>query len=51
MSESSWTDIFMLTDDDVKELDAKTDEFMENEFVTGLFICMADIGRYDKLKT
>ncbi len=51
MSETGCTKISSLTEDQAKELKAKTNGRAQNKFVAGLFICMADNGHYGELKT
>ncbi len=45
MEDNGWTDISMLLEEQVKELDGKTDKHSENKLMTGLFVCKADNGR------
>ncbi len=51
MLENGWTNISTLTEEEAKDLEAKTDGQAENEFVAGLFICWSDNGRYGEIKT
>ncbi len=51
MTEDDYANIVTLMDNKTKDLDVRTNEQAENEFVDGLFICMADNGWYGKLKT
>ncbi len=51
MAENGWANISKMSEEQAKELKAKTDVQAENKFVVDLFIYIADSGCYDKLKT